>query len=66
MHMKTIKKITEIILTLIACAALLMMVAEADTIGMQLACTFGSFGVLYICCRLLAKVNPDLFKEDKA
>lgn len=64
--MKTIKKITEIILTLIACAALLMMVAEADTIGMQLACMFGSFGILYICCRLLAKVNPELFKEDKA
>lgn len=40
--MKAIKKITEVILTIIASIALLMMTAEAETIGMQAICTLGS------------------------
>ena len=40
--MKAIKKITEAILTIIASIALLMMTAEAETIGMQAICTIGS------------------------
>ena len=44
--MKAIKKITEVILTIIASIALLMMTAEAETIGMQAICTLGSIAVL--------------------
>ena len=40
--MKAIKKITEVLLTIIASIALLMMTAEAETIGMQAICTLGS------------------------
>lgn len=63
--MKTIKKITEGILTLIACFALVMITAEAETIGLQVVCTLGSAGVLYVCCKLMQKIDPDIFKEDE-
>ena len=63
--MKAIKKITEVILTIIASIALLMMTAEAETIGMQAICTFGSIAVLLVSCKLIKKIDPDLFKEEE-
>ena len=63
--MKAIKKITEVILTIIASIALLMMTAEAETIGMQAICTLGSIAVLLLSCKLIKKIDPDLFKEEE-
>ena len=63
--MKAIKKITEVILTIIASIALLMMTAEAETIGMQAICTLGSIAVLLVSCKLIKKIDPDLFKEEE-
>lgn len=63
--MKAIKKITEVILTIIASIALLMMTAEAETIGMQAICTIGSIAVLLVSCKLIKKIDPDLFKEEE-
>lgn len=63
--MKAIKKITEVILTIIASIALLMMTAEAETIGMQAICTLGSISVLLVSCKLIKKIDPDLFKEEE-
>ena len=63
--MKAIKKITEVILTIIASIALLMMTAEAETIGMQAICTLGSIAVLLLICKLIKKIDPDLFKEEE-
>ena len=62
--MKAIKKITEVILTIIASIALLMMTAEAETIGMQAICTLGSIAVLLVSCKLIKMIDPDLFKEE--
>ena len=63
--MKAIKKITEVLLTIIASIALLMMTAEAETIGMQAICTLGSIAVLLVSCKLIKKIDPDLFKEEE-
>ena len=63
--MKAIKKITEVLLTIIASIALLMMTAEAETIGMQAICTLGSIAVLLVRCKLIKKIDPDLFKEEE-
>ena len=63
--MKAIKKITEVILTIIASIALLMMTAEAETIGMQAICTLGSIAVLLFSCKLIKRIDPDLFKEEE-
>ena len=63
--MKAIKKITEVILTIIASIALLMMTAEAETIGMQAICTIGSISVQLVSCKLIKKIDPDLFKEEE-
>ena len=63
--MKAIKKITEVILTIIASIALLMMTAEAETIGMQAICTLGSIAILLVSCKLIKKIDPDLFKEEE-
>ena len=63
--MKAIKKITEVILAIIASIALLMMTAEAETIGMQAICTLGSIAVLLVSCKLIKKIDPDLFKEEE-
>ena len=63
--MKAIKKITEVLLTIIASIALLMMTAEAETIGMQAICTLGSIAVLLLSCKLIKKIDPDLFKEEE-
>ena len=63
--MKAIKKITEVILTIIASIALLMMTAEAETIGMQAICTLGSIAALLVSCKLIKKIDPDLFKEEE-
>lgn len=63
--MKAIKKITEVILTIIASIALLMMTAEAETIGMQAICTLGSIAVLLVSCKLIKMIDPDLFKEEE-
>lgn len=63
--MKAIKKITEVILTIIASIALLMMTAEAETIGMQAICTLGSIAVLLVSSKLIKRIDPDLFKEEE-
>ena len=63
--MKAIKKITEVLLTIIASIALLMMTAEAETIGMQAICTLGSIEVLLVSRKLIKKIDPDLFKEEE-
>ena len=63
--MKAIKKITEVLLTIIASIALLMMTAEAETIGMQAICTLGSIAVLLVSCKLIKRIDPDLFKEEE-
>ena len=63
--MKAIKKITEVILTIIASIALLMMTAEAETIGMQAICTLGSIVILLLSCKLIKMIDPDLFKEEE-
>ena len=62
---KTIKKITEFLLALIAAIALVMMTAEAETIRMQLACTLGSMGILYACYKLIERIDPNIFKEER-
>ena len=62
---KTIKKITEFLIALIAAIALVMMTAEAETIGMQFICTFGSMAVLYICYKLIEMIDPNIFKEER-
>ena len=51
--MKAIKRIAEVILTIIGCLAFVMLTAEADTIGMQMLCTIGSVSILYICIKLM-------------
>ena len=63
--MKAIKKITEVILTIIASIALLMMTAEAETIGMQAICTLCSIAVLLGSGKRSKKIDPDLFKEEE-
>lgn len=63
--MKTIKRIAEFLLALIAAIALVMMTAEAETIGMQLISTFGSMAVLYICYKLIERIDPNIFKEER-
>ena len=63
--MKAIKKITEVILAIIASIALLMMTAEAETIGMQAICTLGSIVVLLVSSKLIKKIDPELFKEEE-
>ena len=63
--MKAIKKITEVILTIIASIALLMMTAEAETIGMQAICTLGSIAVLLVSYKVIKRIDPDLFKEEE-
>lgn len=62
---KTIKKITEFLIALIAAIALVMMTAEAETMRMQLISTFGSMTVLYICYKLIERIDPDIFKEER-
>jgi len=42
-----------------------MMTAEAETIGMQLISTFGSMTVLYICYKLIERIDPNIFKEER-
>ena len=42
-----------------------MMTAEAETMKMQLVCTFGSMAVLYICYKLIERIDPDIFKEER-
>ena len=51
--MKAIKRIAEVILTIIGCLAFVLLTAEADTIGMQMLCTIGSVSILYICIKLM-------------
>ena len=63
--MKTIKKITEGILTIIACCALFGMTAEAETIGLQVVITLGSACILYVCYKLIEKINPSIKEEDR-
>ena len=62
---KTIKKITEILIALIAAIALVMMTAEAEIMRMQLISTFGSMTVLYICYKLIERIDPNIFKEER-
>ena len=62
---KTIKKITEFLIALIAAIALVMMTAEAETMRMQFVCTFGSMAVLYICYKLIERIDPNIFKEER-
>ena len=62
---KTIKKITEFLLALIAAIALVMMTAEAETMRMQVLSTFGSMAVLYICYKLIERIDPNIFKEER-
>ena len=46
--MKAIKRIAEVILTIIGCLAFVLLTAEADTIGMQMLCTIGSVSIIYV------------------
>ena len=62
---KTIKKITEFLIALIAAIALVMMTAEAETMRIQLLSTFGSMTVLYICYKLIERIDPNIFKEER-
>ena len=63
--MKAIKRIAEVILTIIGCLAFVMLTAEADTIGMQMLCTIGSVSILYICIKLMEIIDPDIFEEEE-
>lgn len=63
--MKLIKRITEVILTIIGCLAFVFLTAEADTIGMQMLCTIGSVIILYICIKLIEIIDPEIFEEEK-
>ena len=62
---KTIKKITEFLLALIAAIALVMMTAEAETMRMQVISPFGSMTVLYICYKLIERIDPNIFNEER-
>lgn len=63
--MKAIKRIAEVILTIIGCLAFVMLTAEADTIGMQMLCTIGSVSILYICIKLIQIIDPEIFEEEE-
>lgn len=63
--MKVIKRIAEVILTIIGCLAFVFLTAEADTIGMQMLCTIGSVIILYICIKLIEIIDPEIFEEEK-
>ena len=63
--MKAIKRIAEVILTIIGCLAFVMLTAEADTIGMQMLCTIGSVSILYICIKLIEIIDPEIFEEEE-
>ena len=63
--MKAIKRIAEVILTIIGCLAFVMLTAEADTIGMQMLCTIGSVSILYICIKLMEIIDPEIFEEEE-
>ena len=63
--MKAIKTIAEVILTIIGCLAIVLLTAEADTIGMQMLCTIGSVSILYICIKLMEIIDPEIFEEEE-
>ena len=63
--MKVIKRIAEVILTIIGCLAFVMLTAEADTIGLQMLCTIGSVSILYICIKLIQIIDPEIFEEEQ-
>ena len=63
--MKAINNILDVILTIIASIAWLMMTAEGETSGMQAICALGSIAVLLVSCKLIKKIDPDLFKEEE-
>lgn len=63
--MKAIKRIAEVILTIIGCLAFVLLTAEADTIGMQMLCTIGSVSILYICIKLMEIIDPEIFEEEE-
>ena len=63
--MKVIKRITEVILTIIGCLAFVLLTAEADTIGMQMLCTIGSVSIIYVCIKLMEIIDPEIFEEEE-
>ena len=63
--MKVIKRIAEVILTIIGCLAFVFLTAEADTIGMQMLCTIGSVSILYSCIKLIQIIDPEIFEEEE-
>ena len=63
--MKAIKRITEVILTIIGYLAFVMLTAEADSIGMQMLCTIGSVSIIYVCIKLIEIIDPEIFEEEK-
>ena len=62
--MNAIKRMAEVVLTIIGCLAFVMLTAEADTIGMQMLCTIGSVSILYICIKLMEIIDPEIFEEE--
>ena len=62
--MKAIKRIAEVILTIIGCLAFVLLTAEADTIGMQMLCTIGSVSIIYVCIKLIEIIDPEIFGEE--
>lgn len=62
--MKAIKRIAEVILTIIGCLAFVLLTAEADTIGMQMLCTIGSVSIIYVCIKLIEIIDPEIFEEE--
>lgn len=62
--MKAIKRIAEVILTIIGCLAFVLLTAEADTIGMQMLCTIGSVSIIYVSIKLIEIIDPEIFEEE--
>ena len=62
---KAIKKIAEVILTIIGCLAFVMLTAEADTIGMQMLYTIGSVSIIYVCIKLIEIIDQEIFEEEE-
>lgn len=55
--MKTFKKLAEVILTVIACGAFILMMSEANNAHYQILVTGGSAAVIYVCYRLLERLG---------
>jgi hypothetical protein len=63
---KTIKKLVEVILTIIACTSLILMCAETTDGGICLPWNLGWMAALAISAKLLDKMGAFDKEEDKA